>query len=49
MQMTPPLCQKAMGTLMKSLLMKGKENEKAVRIDPRTLFVSFSEFSPMGS
>ena len=49
MQMTPPLWQKATRTLMRSLLMKEKESEKAVRIDPKALFVSFSECSPMES
>ena len=47
--MTPPLWQKATRTLMRSLLMKEKESEKAVRIDPKALFVSFSECSPMES
>ena len=45
-QMTPPLWQKATRTLMKSLLMKVKDSEKAVRIDPKALF---SEFFLMGS
>ena len=44
MQMIPPLWQKATRTLMRSLLMKEKESEKAVRIDPKALYLLQNAF-----